>query len=323
MKKKKAGRAAFVCLMMLVLTGCGETKEAQKTYETGVEFMEAGKYKEAQNSFLASIIEGDGEKESKLNKKVYYGLGVAYYKQGDYKNAAANLQEALDIPCLETWNTDILKYQIQALSAAGDYEKALEQIEAALEMNGKDFDLLFQKYALLLETGKEEEAKKAVSQALAIEGKGKEYEFNKAKANYYGGDLKKAKKAMNQAVKDEIWEAYFYLGKIAADEKDYEAAVKEFQAYESKAKPVAGAVYGELGNCYMEMGDYENALAVYEKGISAGDGTYLKELRANLIIAMERLGRFEEALERCSAYMEDYPEDEAMAKEYEFLKTRV
>ena len=47
-----------------------------------------------------------------------------------------------------------------------------------------------------------------------------------------------------------------------------------------------------------------------------------QELRRNEIIALEYLQDFVQAREKMTSYLADYPDDEAAAREYEFLQSR-
>ena len=50
-------------------------------------------------------------------------------------------------------------------------------------------------------------------------------------------------------------------------------------------------------------------------------GNVRQQILYNEIIAYERLGNYKEAKTKASEYLEEYT-DEAMQKEYEFIKTR-
>ena len=47
-----------------------------------------------------------------------------------------------------------------------------------------------------------------------------------------------------------------------------------------------------------------------------------QNLRRNEILAYEYKGDFASAKEKMASYVEDYPEDETAAREYQFLQTR-
>ena len=69
----------------------------------------------------------------------------------------------------------------------------------------------------------------------------------------------------------------------------------------------------------MESGDYETAISEFSAGLEADEVTNEQELRSNLIAAYEYNLDFDKAKELMQAYLADYPEDEAAAREYLFL----
>ena len=60
----------------------------------------------------------------------------------------------------------------------------------------------------------------------------------------------------------------------------------------------------------------------FQAGLQCEDASLQQSLRFNEAIAYEYLSDFEKAGELLSAYLKDYPNDEAAQREYEFLKTR-
>lgn len=66
-------------------------------------------------------------------------------------------------------------------------------------------------------------------------------------------------------------------------------------------------------------GDYETAISEFSAGLEADEVTNEQELRSNLIAAYEYNLDFDKAKELMQAYLADYPEDEAAAREYLFL----
>ena len=85
-----------------------------------------------------------------------------------------------------------------------------------------------------------------------------------------------------------------------------------------------GTIYNLLGACELELGNYEEALSCYEKGLEAeGNSKALKqEMEYNAIVACEGMEDWEQAKERLAKYTDKYPKDEEAKKEAEFLETR-
>jgi tetratricopeptide (TPR) repeat protein len=83
-----------------------------------------------------------------------------------------------------------------------------------------------------------------------------------------------------------------------------------------------GSLYNNIGWTYDDMGDYERALQLFEKGVTfrreQGQGEPLRIARWSVAHATRMLGRPKEALERLRAIERDYPEadDPYMAEEF-------
>ena len=119
-------------------------------------------------------------------------------------------------------------------------------------------------------------------------------------------------------------EAYRGLGMALWEQQDYEGAKDVFfNALENDAEPT-GTIYNFLGNCESELGNWEEAIQYYEKGIVSEDCSddMMQEMLFNEIAAYEKLGDYESAKVKLEAYTEKYPDDEKAAKEAEFLETR-
>ena len=80
---------------------------------------------------------------------------------------------------------------------------------------------------------------------------------------------------------------------------------------------------GEIRVCGMEIGNYDEALADIQRGLLVSTPEQAKTLRHNEVAIYEKQGDFESACEKAAEFLEDYPEDERMLREYEFLSTRI
>lgn len=160
----------------------------------------------------------------------------------------------------------------------------------------------------------------------------------------YMEDYEKALECLNQAEElsaeeEELpGELYLYRGLSYEKLSFYEEAAADYEAYfaalpEEEAKKeetlsedessIRIFAYNELGLCYMKLEKYEEALAAIEAGLSLSPQEEKKQsLIRNKVVVLEYLSRFEEALTQCKEYLEEYPDDEEMNREYEFLKTR-
>ena len=131
--------------------------------------------------------------------------------------------------------------------------------------------------------------------------------------------------------KEEAAGGYRGLGMACYEMEDYEGALAAFvQAVDNGIQPSV-QLYNLMGICAMQTGDYAAALSYIQSGLalthtSDGEdkaGTELvKEMRYNEIVCYEQQADWESARQKVTEYLEDYPDDETVQKEAEFLETR-
>ena len=139
--------------------------------------------------------------------------------------------------------------------------------------------------------------------------------------SYYSKIYEEAKENFEKAKKEGNEEAAYYLAKVYEAEGDPNYAMILLEEYLAGGK--AGAEgYLTVAHTYFAEGRYEEALGILQEGIALGESGALKNLMQEEIACYERLGNFEAARETAAAYLEKYPEDAAIQKEYEFLKSR-
>ena len=102
--------------------------------------------------------------------------------------------------------------------------------------------------------------------------------------------------------------AAYYSGIIYLKKQDFPRAIEYLKSVDLDDE-IAGAVAkGALGDAYLEMGNYSDALSHYEKAVSHSDNTltapvYLK--KAGLLL--EDQGKFDQALEKYKEIKDEYP----------------
>lgn len=244
--------------------------------------------------------------------------GMELQTAEDYEGAIAKYEEALKCADMEVGpeEIDLAFYKASAQYRSGDLEGAIETFCAVLDFK-EDVNAYLGRGLLYL---KAEDAKKAeddLNKALKETGdpmiKGIIYQVvnqpEKAKENF-----EKAKKEGNE-------EATYYLAKVYEAEGDQNYAMILLEEYLASGK--AGAEgYLTVAHTYFAEGRYEEALGILQEGIALGESGALKNLMQEEIACYEQLGNFEAARETAAAYLEKYPEDAAIQKEYEFLKSR-
>jgi tetratricopeptide (TPR) repeat protein len=323
----------------------------------GLILVETKKHEEAIDQFNKVILPGNNKAEKQNNKKAYRGKGIAYYGANMYKEAIESFEEALKIDELEKLNMDILYYKGDAEEMEGMYEEAKEtftqilendenqtlayakrgqmqlylgndeegvlDFDKGIELNKSEYELYYAKYFLLKGLDKLSEAREVLNQALKLKVKSMEDHFNVAKIQYLLGDYVAAKPGLVKGAEEGFSAAYYYLGEIALGELDYESAITNYEKYIDLESNIKSAeVYNQLGLCYLEKKEYEKALNMFQIGIRLRDNISNQALMFNEIVAYEKLAQFDEALEKSTIYLEEYPDDSKMVREYEFIKSR-
>lgn len=140
------------------------------------------------------------------------------------------------------------------------------------------------------------------------------------------GEYSKAAESFEEAIAEEknLADAYRGLGISLWEEKDYEGACAAFEKALLNGSKETATIFSLMGNCSMRTENYEKAIEYYEMALSMDDISeeLLKEVEYNMVAAYEYAGNVEMAKEACAAYIEKYPDDEAMVREAGFLETR-
>lgn len=332
--------------------------KAEYYIDYGMTLIQCKNYEEALIQFDKGILDKDNQIVRENNKMAYRGKGIAYYDSADYESAIKEFNNALKITDRSDLDIDILFYlgdsQAKTLDQEGaiaTYTKIIEKKASQsdayykravlkgqmgqLEESVKDFDkaisfdkdnyeYYFGKYAILLQQGDSNGAKEVLTKALAIKTNSNEDYYNVAILHFYQGNYDTAKTEFTTAIENGFTGAYFYLGEIAMEEKDYENAVSNYEQYIQNTPNIKSAVvYNQIGEAYLQLASYDKALAAFQNGIKLNDSTIMQPLKYNEIVALEHEGEFSKAYKKVKKYLKTYPDDEGMQKELEFLKTRL
>ena len=86
----------------------------------------------------------------------------------------------------------------------------------------------------------------------------------------------------------------------------------------------SGTIYHLLGSCELKLHQAEQALDYFDKGLTMEGNSkeLIREMKRGQIIACEELGDLASARTLLEEYLEEYPDDEAAAKEVGILETR-
>ena len=257
---------------------------------------------------------------SELDVDILYYLGDAQTKTLDQEGAIATYTKIIEKEAKQSdayYKRAVLKGQL------GQLEDSVADFNKAISFDKDNYEYYFGKYAILLQQGDSNGAAEVLKNALAIKTESNEDYYNVAILHFYQGNNDTAKVELATALENGFTGAYFYLGEIAMIEKDYETAVANYEQYIQNTPNLKSAVvYNQLGEAYLQLKTYDQALKVFEEGIKLNDSAIMQPLKYNEIIALEHQGDFEQAYKKANNYLKQYPDDEGMKKEIEFLKTR-
>lgn len=276
--------------------------------------------------FLAAILvltaAGCGKsKETEEKQMALRSQGMEQALNGEYEEAVASYNEALQLADLHgagTLELDIAAYKASAQYHGGDTEGAVDTFTAILELK-ESAESYLARGLLYRSLGKTQAAN--ADFAAAAELTSDKDKVMLGRLSYYMEDYTKAKEYLDAAAGTGDPEAVFWQAELYWQTGNQDYALSLYRSYlEGDAQHQSA--YVKVVNSQMEQGDYDGALATLEAGIAKGDGEGLKELLANEVAVYEQKGDFETARQKMESYLEKYPEDEAAAREYEFLRSR-
>lgn len=136
-----------------------------------------------------------------------------------------------------------------------------------------------------------------------------------------------AKEKFEEAVKDgsDLAEAYRGLGNCYYQMEKYERAAESFEKALDAGTPPSAVLYNLVGICHLKVQDAGKAMYYFVEGMKYEDitGELRKEMLFNEIVCYEQLGEYHMAQDKLTAYIKEFPKDEAAKKEIEFLNTQL
>lgn len=253
------------------------------------------------------------EKQQELKRE-----GMELQSSGDYAGAIQKYEQALKEADMKVGaaEIDIARYKASAQYRSGDLPGAIETYSALLAVK-EDEESYLARGLLYMAAGEHKRAEKDLNKALL------ETDDPLIQGVVYTAvdDNAKAKECFEKAKADGNAEAGFYLANVYEKSGDHNYAMILLEEY-IQSEEAGAEGYLSVGRYYFEDGDYEKALSMVQSGIALGESGVLKNLLQEEIACMEKLGDFEGAREKAEDFLDRYPEDALMQKEYEFLKTR-
>lgn len=325
----------------------------------GMSLIETGDYENALSQFQAVISDKDSKTDAENNKKANRGMGICYFFAKNYENSIKYFDYALDIDALDDLDLDILKYKADALVYLGSYEEAVmiyndiisrqdysddmylkrayaltqkgdvedavADYDCVIEHTKDNFDAYLGAYTLLMKAEEDEKADSYLEAALSVEPDTTQEKLKYAVIQYYFyGITDKAVASLEQLIQENEPEAYFYLAKISYAEEDFEQVSSYLNSYVSTGNVEHKAeAYEMLGRCAMLSDDYDTALTWFEIGITCNDAKWTQTLRKDQIAVYEHLSDFDTAYTLATEYLADFPDDQEIIRELQFIETRL
>ena len=151
----------------------------------------------------------------------------------------------------------------------------------------------------------------------------------------YAEALTRFQKAAESDDREKAAEGYRGLGMAYYESGQYEKALEAFQQAVDLGAEETVQLYHLMASCGMQtwkseedytavLGYIQTGLALAEiaDGEEAPDTDMIREMKYNEIICYENLADWENARQKGEEYLSEYPDDETVQKEAEFLKTR-
>lgn len=257
---KKVAVLGAVLLLVLGLTGCGESKEAKKARMDGIEQLNAGNYSEAVAFFDQALKEADGIVNS-FELDILKYRGEAEYALGNYQEAAHTYGILLEV---DNEKPEYLYYQAAANAMQGNTDSAIESYNQAEQMEQKTNRNVEGATFALLALGSACEKNRDFDQAM---------EFYKSAVDLGGTTAQLCNKmglCMVQAKKYEQALDWFLKG-ISLNDEAWNKTLK----------------YNE-GTVYEYQGNFEKALETFKTYMAEYGST--KELEREITFIESRMG---------------------------------
>ena len=334
--------------LLVFASACGP-KDYTGAYDSGVKALKENDYNTALASFLKS------EKDSDLEVESSRLIGITYLKMGDYKNAVTYLNKSLNKLGFksEDFERDVRYYLAEACEGSGDTKRAIKLYTGLID-GQEDAEAYFLRGRIYLEQKEEEKAEDDFKASLAKdpgynnyirvyllyseenreadgaayledavkkEPEGEKEQYEQGRIFYYLQEYDKAIQVLKKAVSSGSEDAVWLLGQIYQKSKDTASAKKLYQHYLEDDKESAAA-YNGLALCDIADQKYDDALSNIQSGLETADKKDKENLLFNEIVVYEQKLDFNKAKEKMTAFLQQYPENEAAVRESTFLKSR-
>jgi tetratricopeptide (TPR) repeat protein len=220
---------------------------------------------------------------------LYVKLGDECFEKGEYTNAIANYNQALQVKSSDIdlyYKRGLANYQI------GDYEAAIADYSQAIQMNIQDAKSYNKRGLALSQLGRLEEAINDYTQAIRINPNVAVAYKNRAEARSHVGDNQGAIEDYTQAIKINPHYADAYKNRGIAR---YLLGSQPAFPQAIKINPQDAIAYKKRGNARSDLGDFEGAIEDYTQAIQINPN--YADAYYNRANARSDLGDFQGAIE--------------------------
>lgn len=317
--KKIFGIIIIAVLALALCTGCSnERKEEQNELRLkGISLMENGKYEDALEKFQAALDLSLG-KVGETEIDICFYKAEALYHIGDVEGAVATYSSIVN------FNESAKAYFLRGnlYYSLGEEENALNDYNAALAKEKKNYELYIGVYESLMAHGKEKEAQDCLNKALELKGKSAQDKMQKGRINFLLGENQAAITLLEEAVKGEEKQALYYLAEIYSSMGDETSAQSNMNAYIESGIADSYSLF-EIANEELKKGNADMAIECLTSAMKLEQVPNKQMILKTLVIAYEKKLDFANALKYMTEYVEIYPDDEEAKRELTFLETRI
>ena len=299
-------------------SGCGNNNAKQaQLRDQGIELL-------ANGDCDGAIVLFDEALGMSVGKVEALEIDINYYKAAAMVSAN-RYEEAIEcynnLIAFDDKNYEAYFLRGSVYAKSGDVVSMTEDYNRALTLHRRDYELYIKIYENLTALGMSEQGVAYLNTALDLSDKSPESYFYRGKIYYLLGQNDSALEQLNTAMDKDVTEAKLYIAKVYQSTGDDVAAEQLLLEYAS-SEDVSSEVLESLGEIEMNSDNYDRAYEYFSAGLNSGDTDTRQHLLKGQIVALEYLGRFEEAREILNTYIAEYPDDLQAAEEAIFLSTR-
>jgi len=235
---------------------------------------------------------------------VHFLLAECYRREGNYQMAIVEYRYCLKVgknPVL-TSNKEIREGLVECYLKINKDDEALTELLELARIEPKNYRYLFEIAKIFFKRGSLEQAVTYLDRTIQVNPTHTESLSYLGMIMYHTNQIREAVIYLTRAIKydPKNYKAYYYLGRVYMDGRDFPMAITYFGASQRSSEYKIRA-FLQKGNCYREMGEIENAVDEYKKGIAAAtekDQNVLLAAKYTLADLYESRGKLAEAIEQ-------------------------